>query len=77
METLVCIDDRHMGLIDETPSAMQNVEVQTTPEAQEGISERLQRGTFGPCRARLEQIPNPTIDGGFAATVTRWQQNVK
>ena len=36
---------------------------------------RLAPETLGYCRARLEQILNATIDGGFAANVTRWRNN--
>ena len=36
---------------------------------------RLSSETLRYCRARLEQILNATINGGFAANVTRWRNN--
>ena len=34
------------------------------------------QNTPGHCRTRLEQILNPVIDGGCAANLTRWENQV-
>ena len=43
----------------------------------EGSQSATSTNTPGHCRARLEQILNPTIDGRVAANVAGWEKNVR